>query len=83
MKWDNFLPQLFFHIAHVPGRMNLVVDALLQRPTVNAISIAYPHDFTSTRDAYASDEYFSTMYKTLQEVQIDETFSLKRVHDAW
>ena len=56
--------------------MNPVADALSRRPTVNAISIAQHHDFTSMREAYASDEDFATIYSALQEGKSDETFSL-------
>ena len=77
MRWANFLSQFHFHIAHVPGKMNPVADALSRRPTINAVSIAYHHDFTSMRDAYAIDEYFSHIYNNLQEGKSDDTFSLK------
>ena len=77
MRWANFLSQFHFHIAHVSGKMNPMADALSRRPTVNAISIAYHHDFTSMRDAYADDEDFATIYNALQEGKSDETFSLK------
>ena len=77
-KGDGLISCLnFISTSHVPGKMNPVADALSRRPTVNAISIAYHHDFTSMRDAYANDEDFATMYKTLQEGKTYETFSLK------
>ncbi|NHV87658.1 hypothetical protein HA385_24050, partial [Escherichia coli] len=36
MRWANFLSQFHFHIAHIPGKHNLVADALSRRPRVNA-----------------------------------------------
>ena len=77
MRWANFLSQFHFHIAHVPGKINPVADALSRRPTVNVISIAQHHDFTSMREVYASDEDFAAIYSSLQEGKSDDTFSLK------
>ena len=59
MRWANFLSQFHFQFAHVPGKQNLVADALSRRPRVNAISIAYNHDLTSMIEKYATDEDFA------------------------
>ena len=40
-RWANFLSQFHFHIAHIPGKLNPVIDALSRRPIVNAVSIAH------------------------------------------
>ena len=77
MRWANSLSQFHFHIAHVPGKLNPVADALSRRPAVNAVTIAYHNDFTSMRDAYATDEDFALIYKSLQEGKSDDDFSLK------
>ena len=64
MRWANFLSQFHFHIAHIPGKVNPVADALSRRPMVNAVSIAYNHDLTSMINKYAQDENYVTMPKT-------------------
>ena len=41
MWWPNFLSQFNFNIAHIAAsKHNQVVDALSQRPRVNAVAIA-------------------------------------------
>ena len=55
IRWANFLSQFHFHIAHVVGKQNKEADALSRRPQVNAISIAYHHDFTTMIEGYAQD----------------------------
>ena len=78
MKWENFLSQFHFHIAHVPEKLNpVVVDALSRRPMVNAISIAYNHDLTSMIEKYAQDEDYASIVKDLEEERAHEHFSLK------
>ena len=56
MRWENFLSQFHFHIAHIHGKINPVADALSRRPMVNATSIAYNHDLISMINKYAQDE---------------------------
>ena len=77
MRWANFLSQFHFHIAHIPGKLNPVVDALSRRPMVNAVSIAQHHDFTSMMGKYATDKDFASIVKDLQEEKDNETFLLK------
>ena len=40
MRWENFLSQFNFHIAHIASKHNQVANALSRMPKVNAISIA-------------------------------------------
>ena len=76
-RWENFLSQFHFHIAHVPGKLHPVADALSRRPMVNAISIAYNHDLTSMINKYAQDEDYASIVKDLEEGRDREHFSLK------
>ena len=65
MRWANFISQFHFHIAHIPGKQNLVVDALSQRPRINVVSIAYHNDLSTMIDAYASDIDFANVMSAL------------------
>ena len=44
MRWANLLSQFNFYIAHIAGKHNQVVDALSQRPKVNAVFTASHND---------------------------------------
>ena len=44
---------------------------------MNAVSIAYHHDFTSMMEKYADDEDYASIIKDLQEGKDHETYSLK------
>ena len=55
IRWADFLSQFNFHIAHIPGKHNLVVDALSRRPQVNAVSIATHNDLSFMMEEYATD----------------------------
>ena len=77
MRWANFLSQFHFHIAHIPGKLNPVADALSRRPMVNAVSIAYNHDLTSMINMYAQDEDYASIVKDLEEGKASDLFSLK------
>ena len=61
MQRANFLSQFHFHIAHIFGKNNQVIDALPHRPKVNAISIAYHNDLTTMVDEYAIDPDFTNV----------------------
>ena len=66
MRWANFLSQIHFQFAHIPGKQNPVVaDALSRRPRVNAISVAFNHDLTDMIEHYGEDEDFAPMYNDL------------------
>ena len=56
MMLDNFLSHFHFQIAHTTSKKNLVVDALLRRPMVNALSIAHNHDFIIIFEEYVHGE---------------------------
>ena len=57
MRWENFLSQFSFHIAHIAGKHNQV-DALSQRGKVNTISIASHNDLSGMIDEYVIDTNF-------------------------
>ena len=77
MRWANFLSQFHFHITHVAGKQNPVVDASSRRPQVNAISIAYHKDLTSLIDDYQSDDDFASIYAQVEKGSQGPPYSLK------
>ena len=77
MRWANFLSQFHFHIAHIPGKHNLVADALSRRPQANAVSVAYHNDLTSMVDAYATDPDFADVMSALATGKTQDPFTLK------
>ncbi|MCO5586475.1 hypothetical protein L7F22_040415 [Adiantum nelumboides] len=76
MRWANFLSQFHFHIAHVAGKKNQVVDALSRRPRANAVSIAYNHDLTCMIAKYAEDSDYQGIMQGLTQGQVIEPYSL-------
>ena len=76
MRWENFLSQFPLHIAHVPGKLNPVANALSWRPTSNAVTIAHQHDFTNMLGKYTDDEDFANVFKELEQGGSHENFSL-------
>ena len=56
MRWENFISQFNFHIAHISRKHNQVADALLRRSMVNAITIAHHHDLMRMIDEYVQDD---------------------------
>ena len=77
MRWANFLSQFHFHIAHIAGKQNLVVDALSRRPMANAISVAHHHDFTIMLENYAQDEDFAQAVKDIESNVPHEPYTIK------
>ena len=77
MRWANFISQFHFHIAHIPGKQNVVADALSRRPRVNAVSIAYHNDLSSMIDAYASDIDFANVMSALAIGKTQDPYMLK------
>ena len=65
MRWENFISQFNFHIAHISGKQNLIVDALSRRPMVSAISIAHHHDLTSMINEYVHDDDHASIITNL------------------
>ena len=77
MRWANFLSQFHFHIAHIPGKHNVVADALSRRPKVNAVSIATHNDLSSMIDEYASDPDFKDVMSAIALQKKEEPYSLQ------
>ena len=75
MRWENFLSQFHFHIAHIPGKHN--TDALSCRPMANAISVAYHNDLSSMVDAYAMDLDFANVMSALSMGKTQDPYVLK------
>ena len=77
MRWANFLSQFNFHIVHIARKHNQVVDALSQRPQVNAISIASHNDLFKMIDEYAIDTDFKVVMPAIAMGKNEEPFHLK------
>ena len=77
MRWNNFLLQFHFHIAHIPWKQNVIVDALSRRPMVNAISISFYHDLTSMIGNYAEDGDFASILENLENGNFHYSYSFK------
>ena len=77
MRWEIFLSQFNFHIAHILGKKNLVVDALSRWPMVNAISISHHHDLTSMIEEYVQDDDYASIVAKLVNDIPQESYSLK------
>ncbi|MCO5568423.1 hypothetical protein L7F22_022122 [Adiantum nelumboides] len=58
LRWANFLSRFHFHIPHISGKHNQVVDALSRRARCNAVSVASHSDLTSMVDEYATNPNF-------------------------
>ena len=61
-------------------KQNKVVDALSQRPRVNAVSIAYHHDLTTMIKGYAQDGDYKDIMARLAQGQEHAPYSL---HDKF
>ena len=57
-RWANFLSLFHFQIMHMPGHKNVIVDALSQRPKVNAISMIYHNEFSALPSLYEHENDF-------------------------
>ena len=77
MGWVNFLSQFDFHIAHIAGKHNLVVDALSRRPMVNAVTIAHHNDLTTMIDDSIIDEDYASIMANIYNDLPHELYSLK------
>ena len=77
MRWANFLSQFHFHIAHIGGKQNPVVDALSQWPRVNVVCIAYHQDLMSMIDDYKSDIDFAQIYEKVEQGVPISPYSIK------
>ncbi|MCO5601362.1 hypothetical protein L7F22_055482 [Adiantum nelumboides] len=47
LRWEKFISQFHFHIAHIPSKHNQVANALPRRTPCNVVSVASHNDFTS------------------------------------
>ena len=77
MRWANFLSQFYFHIAHIPGKHNLVADALSRRPRINVVSIATHQDLSSMIDEYATDQDFRDIITSLALGKKEEPYTIQ------
>ena len=77
MRWENFLSQFNFHIAHIFGKHNQAVNALSRQLMDNAISIAHHHDLTSMIDEYVQDDDIASIVAKLANDIPQENYSLK------
>ena len=77
MRWANFLSQFNFHIAHIAGKHNQLVDALSRRPHVNAVSIATHNDLSQMIDEYATDQDFKDVMLAIAMGKNEEPFHVK------
>ena len=59
------MSQFPFHIAHIPGEHNTVVDALSRGPRANVVLVAYHNDLSSLIDVYAMDPDFANVMSAL------------------
>ena len=80
IQWVNFLSQFHFHIAHIFGKHNQVVDALSCRPRVNVVSLAYHNDRTTMVDEYAIDPNFTNV---MFAITMGETQDIYKVSDGY
>ena len=77
MRWAKFLSQFNFHIAHIAGKHNQVVDALSRRPQVNVVSIATHNDLSTMIDEYAIDPDYKDVMSAIALGKNEEPFTLK------
>ena len=77
MRWENFLSQFHFHIAHIPGKHNTVADALSRRPMANVVSVAYHNDLSSMVDVYDMDPDFANVMSALSMGKTQDPYVLK------
>ena len=67
MRWANFLSMFHFQILHTSGNKNVVADALLRRPRVNALTTIYHEELESFSELYPQDPDFCEIWKELKE----------------
>ena len=77
MRWEIFLSQFSFNIAHIAGKHNQVANALSQRPRVNVVSIATHKDLSSMVDEYAMDPNFKDIMSAFAIGKKEEPYDLK------
>ena len=77
MRWANFLSQVNFHIVHIPGKHNLVADALSRRPQVNVVSIATHNDLSLMVEEYATDPDFRDIMSAIALGKKEEPYVLQ------
>ena len=85
MRWENFLSQFNFHIAHIAGKHNQVAD-LSKKPKVNAISIASHNDLSAMMNEYAMDPNFKNVMSAIAMGKNEEPFTIKDgylLYDNW
>ena len=77
MWWGNFLTQFNFHVAHIAGKHNQVVDALLQKTKVNAVFIASHNDLSGMIGEYAMDTDSKDVMFAIEMGKNEEPFHVK------
>ena len=73
----NFLSQINFYIARIASKHNQVVDELVQRSRVNAISIASQNYVPKMIDEYAIDLDFKDVMSAIALRKVEKFFQVK------
>ena len=71
-RWLEFLQEYDFVIEYLPGRDNVVADALSRRAYASAISVVRGQLGSLVKEALPSDAYFGETYKILSGVLTEE-----------
>ena len=66
-----------FHISHIPGKLNPIIDALLRRPQVNIITVTHYKYTTNMVNDYAHEEEFTKIDKKVEQGQVIPPCSIK------
>ena len=73
----KFFVPFNFHVAHIARKHNKVMDALSQRPKVNAVSIASHNDLFVVINEYAMDPDFKDVMSAIAMGKNEEPFHVK------
>ena len=85
-RWIEFLQEYDFEIAYIPGKDNVVADALSRREFVDAITVVHSHLADKVREALRRDKYFGSIIEELSNEHVDSNPKLHlekyRLHDG-
>ena len=71
-RWLEFLQEYDFEIEYLPGRDNVIADALSRRAYASTISVVRGQLGTLVKEALPSDPYFGETYRMLNGVLSEE-----------